>query len=384
MAQEPGSQPTSEPSVPFCFRAQGGPGGWSVVLPLPADKPVDIPALLRDTPQFLNFHLPTAPRVIALAPLRRADNPGPLLCLAVDENGGVLIAGLGRDDSRDAWTELVREVLTLCGRVWRMPMAAFLQPFAEATGRSLAEIAAETLPAPKAGEKFRAGLEASLARGHFPVRLLARAADEECRQSVGFLAGMALDAVGLVPEAYQSGGVEVVVANPVTVHVELRAPAVERPRPPAAPIPQPAAAPAQPKPAASQPGTWQSSRPPTLAAPQHATFGGGSTFGNNEGKTERNWPKLGGLGEPTDKEGKAERNWPKLGGIGSPAAKPAAPASKPEAAPQSAPQSPLSTRAPAPPSPDPAGKGPAPGTLPGAMSNKRPPKSGWGGLGKKR
>lgn len=384
-----GSVAGESPAV-LCFRARGDNAGWRVVLPAAAAAPVDVPALLRDSPQFLNSHNPAAPRVVALAPVRRADGTGPLLCLAVDENGGVIVAGLGRDDSRDAWTELAREVLSLSGRVWRMPLEAFGQPFAEAAGRPLWETAAAALPAPKAGERFRAGVEASLARGHFPVRLLARVADEECRQAVGYFAGMSLDAVGLVPESYECSGVEVVVAQPVLVHVEVNPAHIERPRPAATPIPQPASKPAQPRPAqpAAPAGTFQSSRPPTLStAPRHATFGGGGSGDEtSEGKVERNWPKLGGLGESTDKEGKAERNWPKLGDSGAPEPKPATPERKPAlpSQEQSAPNSPLSTRAPVDAPPAPTGRGPAPGTSPGTMSNKRPPKSGWGGLGKNK
>jgi hypothetical protein len=417
-----GSSSGGLPEV-VCFRVGGSATGWRVVLPVPTSVPIDVAALLRDNPDFLNSHLPGAPRVVALTPVRRTGGPGPLLCLAVDEDGGVLVAGLGRDSSRDAWTELVREVLSLSGRVWRMPLAAFVQPFVEAAGKSLLETAAAVVPPARAGTKFREAVEASLARGRFPVRLLARVEDDECRQAVGYLAAMNLDVVGLVPDAFQCSGVDVVVARPVVARLEPRPAPVERPQPAATPIPQPSPAPAQPRPSHPEPGKWQSNRPPTLSPSRSASVGQPAGTESNEGKTERNWPKLGGLGEPAapaqpkpgqpepgkwqsnrpptlspsrsasfgaspgsdDREGKTERNWPKLGGFDqptAPATQPGRPAQVEESA-QSAPQSSLSTRAPKPPS-DETGKGPAPGTSPGTMSNKRPPKTGWGGLGGKK
>jgi hypothetical protein len=417
-----GSSATGDAPAAFSYRVGGNATGWRVVLPVAIATPIDIAALLRENPDFLNSHRAGSPRVIALAPVRRSGGSGPLLCLAVDEDGGVLVAGLGRDSGRDAWTELVREVLSLSGRVWRMPMAAFVQPFAEATGRSLLETAAAVSPT-NAADKFRAAVEASLARGRFPVRLLARADDDECRQAVGYLAAMNLDVIGLVPEAFHCSGVDVVVARPVVVQAEVGKAPVERPQPAATPIPQPAAAPPQPKPAQPEPGKWQSNRPPTLSPARSASFGASAGTDDKEGKTERNWPKLGGLGGPAapaqpkpaqpepgkwqsnrpptlsparsasfgatpgseDKEGKTERDWPKLGGLDQPSAasnQPGRPAPVEQAA-QSAPQSSLSTRAPKPPSED-TGQGPAPGTSPGIMSNKRPPKTGWGGLGGKK
>ncbi len=353
----------------FVYRAGGEQTGWRVVLPLPAAAPPDITALLLDNPSFLNLHQPNAARIVALAPARSGG--GQVAWFAVDEDGRVIIVALAHDRTRDAWTELVREVLALEGRAWRMAPGEFASLFRAAGGNSLAETAASKLPAAKAGDKFLRSVEANLGRGHFPVRLVGQEDDDECRQAVGYLAAMGLEAVGLVPRAFECSGVEVVVAQAVTVHVEARPVAVERPRPAATPIPQPASAPAQPQPKPAPAGGFQSSRPPTLStAPRHATFGGASSQGDDkEGKTERNWPKLGGFEEATPKPVE-------------PAAKPVTPPTSAEA--QSAIRSPLSTRVPPPPSPEPEGKGPAPGTMPGTMSNKRPPKTGWGGLGKKK
>lgn len=364
MASESDTQSAVSPAEHFSFRVSGGDAGtWNVVLPVPAEGVLDLPALLRDTPQFLNFHLPSGPRIVALAPLSsgRAAQAG--FWTAVDENGNVIIVGIAGDGSRQDWTELVRETMALLGRLWRMSVEEYTKHFASVGGLPLWEIAAAVLPAAKSGDKFRSGLEQSLARGHFAVRLVAADENDECRQAIGHLAMLGLDVVGLVPEHYECCGVEVVVARPVIVQPEPRAVPIERPKPAAKPIPQPTEAGVKPATSGVPAGGWQSQRPPTLATePRQASFGTGSAPGVSddakEGKIERNWPKLGGLDEP-------------------PVTKPAG-----GSGPQSATRSPLSTRPASPPAEQ--GKGPGPGTMPGTMSNKRPPKSGWGGLGSKR
>lgn len=305
----------------YCVRCPTEKRGWHTFIPTPAAVSVDAISLVLEAPEFLSGQgFPdSAVRVaVPLAfPAQRTDR----LLLAVDESGGIMLAGFPDPADRGSATAIAGDLVAVTGRLWRQPTPEFLKMVEEPLGRPLATAIAGRTRHDWSGETLLSGVAASLEAGRFPVVLVAAESNAGAREAVAFLAGMNIPVRLIDVAVFTSDGTE--VAMPKLI-VEANRASAQAPRPAAAPAAQPVVRPTaspdvrRPEAATAQPGTFRPASP--AAQPSVA--------------------------RPTPQQPSRDRG----------SAAPAAPAAEPIR-----------------PAPHPGGAVPGPGSKPGVMAGKRPP-----------
>jgi hypothetical protein len=212
-----------------------------VLLPIPAKAAVDLAALVREVPEFLDMDGGGAPCRAAVLLSEQGDAR---VLAAIDEAGGICLVGYPAQLTREVLTVVARELIVLSGRLWRMPLEEFAAVLDKGLGQSLGEHFAGRATKDWSEAGFRAGLRQSLERGRFPVVLLLAGANKELVEAIVHLKSHNLAVKPLGVELYESWGIEVVVPK-VLVIPELgmhegaeQAKAVPRPAPPPPRTPQ--------------------------------------------------------------------------------------------------------------------------------------------------
>jgi hypothetical protein len=324
----------------FCVRSREERRGWKTFLPSPVQTAVDALTLILEAPEFLTGqgYPDSAVRVAIpiILPGYRTDR----LLLAVDEAGGITLAGCPDAANPVSATMLAGDILALTGRLWRQPLEQFMSMVEEPLGKSLAAAIAERAQREWSDEMLYSGIAQSLGSGRFPVVLVAGEADGGAREAMSYLADMRI-AVRFVDIAvFQSAGIEVaaprLLAEANRERLGPRITRTHKPAPPATVQPRPTVSPGtRPAEAPKQPGTFR----PSAASPQAPVA----------------------KPEPTRKSAGAQP----LSSTDSPmpSSKPSAPEPGTEPRPASTPGS----------RPDPGAGVPGPGPKPGVMAGKRPP-----------
>jgi hypothetical protein len=219
----------------FCFRVKEERQAWNVLLPVPSKYSVDIGKLVASAPEFLGMDAP-GPVVRLCVPVAGGEAAGCQVMVAVDESGGVMVVGSPLKAERPALTSLVREILVLHGRLWRMGFVEFASLIASGTDRPLLEAMAEECGAGLDEAVLRAGLEQTLGKGHFPVVILLNSLDREAEEAVSYLKSLGLNLKAFGVELYESWGVEVALPRLLSVGEPAREAGpgrtVPRPTPP--------------------------------------------------------------------------------------------------------------------------------------------------------
>ncbi len=283
--------------------------GWVSFLPEPSSVMVDALGLVLEAPEFLTGQgHPDAPvrvTVPVIQPGIRTDR----LLVALDEVGGITLVGCPNEKDPSSAVLIAGDVLSLSGRLWRMPVEEFLALIEQSLGKSVAEAIHERAMPDWSDEKLLSGIAASLAAGRFPVVLLAAASDHSAREAFEYLNGFRLSVRLVGVAVYTCSGIEIAV--PVQLGAEVPT------------VPRPAAV--------------ESSRPDVSVKTSTGTF------------------------RPTQAQSGVARPAPAQSG---PAAHPT-PAQPTERQPEPT-EKPTPVR-------EPAGPVPAPGSKPGVMAGKRPP-----------
>lgn len=225
-------------------------------MPVPGTGAVDLFALLKQVPEFIGMAAGQAAGCVSFA-ISDADPNNLRLMLVLDEAGAIALACAPAKQDRVVATALVRDVLALTARLWRMPAPEFLALAERHSGKSVAAMMKEKAGSGWKEDVFRTGVERSLQQGRFPLAVLASVLDPELTDAVTYLRGMNSGVSALGAELYESWGIEVLVPKPheLSDFTGDRSKAVHRPAPPpksvapsvAAPKPTPAStAPAQP------------------------------------------------------------------------------------------------------------------------------------------
>jgi hypothetical protein len=223
------------PGGAFCFRLKQERPGWNVLLPIPAKTIVDLAALVREVPEFLSMDGGGAPCRAAVLLSEQGDAR---VLAGIDEAGGICLVGYPAQVTREVLTVVVRELLVLTGRLWRMPLEEFAAVLEQRLGRSLGEHFVGKAAKDWSEAGFRAGLRQSLEQGRFPVVLLLAGTNKDAIEAMAHLKshGIALKPLGVF--LYESWGIEVVVPKVLAI-AELglhegaeQAKSVPRPAPP--------------------------------------------------------------------------------------------------------------------------------------------------------
>ncbi len=232
----------SKDFAPFCLRLARPVERWQTFAGSNAVRELDAVRLVVEAPEFLGLAAAGEPLPRAAAPAPQAESGHVLI--AVTETGGILIVAC--PDFVMPMNNLVSEVLAANGRLWRQPYEALAGPFESFLGMTLEEwIARRTGPGWSARD-FRAGAEACLGGGRFPVVLLVEKEDPVVKEAAGFLLNMNLEVRLYTWDCYRFDGNELVRPRLLDVRRPGAAPAA--PAAAATQVPQPAARPAEPPP----------------------------------------------------------------------------------------------------------------------------------------
>lgn len=248
----------------FCFRAKQERTGWNVLLPVPGAGAVDLFALLKQAPEFIGMAAGQSAASVSFA-ISDSDPNNLRLMLVLDEAGTVTLACAPAKQDRATATALVRDVLALTARLWRMPVLEFLALAERHSGKSAATVMKEKAGADWKEDVFRTGVERSLQQGRFPLSVLVSALEPELAEAVAYLRGMNCVVSALGAELYESWGVEVLLpkSHQLSDFTGDRSKAVQRPAPP----PKSSAPPVTAQPVTAKPNPSPTAPPPATSKP---------------------------------------------------------------------------------------------------------------------
>uniref|UniRef100_A0A7C4CAR8 Uncharacterized protein n=1 Tax=candidate division WOR-3 bacterium TaxID=2052148 RepID=A0A7C4CAR8_UNCW3 len=192
----------------FCVRVKKPTAGWVRFPEQPAEQKVDRLQLLREAPEFLGMDETNRPppRVAFVLPPSTSNR----VLVAIDEAGGLRLAGVPDHDAAGGLAAMVSELLAGSGRLWHMKLEQAQALFDAALGRSLEATVAARVGSSWSAQKFRRGLSESLEKGKFPVVLVAERHDDATREIVDYLRNMNLPVTLMVCELFQADGIEII------------------------------------------------------------------------------------------------------------------------------------------------------------------------------
>jgi hypothetical protein len=196
----------SQTFTPFCLRTAKPDSRWREFNGSGATRELATVKLVVEAPEFLGLAQPDQPlpRAAVVSPQAASNR----VLLAVTESGGVMVVAC--PDTAMPASGLVGEVLAASGRMWRQPYTTLAEPFESFLGMSLTDwIGRRTGPGWSA-ESFRAGAEACLRGGRFPVLLLVEKDDPGVQEAAAFLVNMNLEVRLLSWDCFRFEGVELV------------------------------------------------------------------------------------------------------------------------------------------------------------------------------
>ena len=225
----------SESFAPFFARFRRFGDRWFACTAKASGEQTDTVQLVTEAPEFVGTVFPERPlpRAAMVAPGTESNR----VLLLVDEAGGVVITAC---PDAEGMAPLVSEILAASAKLWHQKSDGIAKPFQEFLGMSLADWIGVRVGASWSQVKFRTGLDESLARGKFPVAIVARAGDPGLDDALGYLSNMNLDVRVLNYEYLVCGRDEVVRPLPLTVEPPKPQPEVE----PAQAAPPPESGPA--------------------------------------------------------------------------------------------------------------------------------------------
>jgi len=248
----------------FCIRSREERRGWKTFLPSPVQTAVDALTLILEAPEFLTGQGYPDSAVRVAIPIILPGYRTNRLLLAVDEAGGITLAGCPDAANPVSATMLAGDILALTGRLWRQPVEQFMSMVEEPLGKPLAAAIAERAQRGWSDEMLFSGIAQSLANGLFPVVLVAGEAAGGAREAMSYLADMRI-VVRLVDIAvYQSAGIEVaaprLLAEANRERLGSQTTRAQEPAPSPTVQPKPTASPGtRPGEAPKQPGTFRPS-----------------------------------------------------------------------------------------------------------------------------
>ena len=253
-----------------------------MLVPNPVAATPDIFALVKQAPEFLGMD-GAGPAVRVAVHLAGSEAAGAVALVAIDDAGGLSLVGCPLRNEGEAYTVVVRELLGLHGRLWRMGYDAFRSMVDKALGRPLVKLMAEKAGAGFAEPAFQAGVVRALEQGGFTVIILLNDVGSESTEAVSYLKSMGVNVKLFGVELLESWGVEIALprllsAGEPVPDAGLQARTVARPTPPSRPTQRtgglapasvanfggtPAAKPAE----ESKSTVWPQGEPPRRAQP---------------------------------------------------------------------------------------------------------------------
>ncbi|MEO0085809.1 MAG: hypothetical protein ABIK37_04180 [candidate division WOR-3 bacterium] len=223
---------------PFCVRVRKPTRDWVRFPDKPGGQKVDRLELLRQAPEFLGMDTTgrPAPRIAFVLP----PSPSNRVLVAIDEAGGVRLAGVPDHDAAGGLATMVSELLAGGGRLWHMKLEQAEKLFDAALGSGLEATIAARVGSAWSEQKFRRGLTDSLEKGRFPIILVAERHDDATSEVVNYLRNMNLPVGLMVCELFEADGIEIVRPR-VLVALEPSAAPESQPETSAAPAPSGAA-----------------------------------------------------------------------------------------------------------------------------------------------
>lgn len=220
--------------MPFCVRVKKPTAGWVKFPGKPSAQKVDRLQLLREAPEFLGMDSTgrPAPRVAFVLPPSATNR----VLVAIDEAGGLRLAGVPDHDAAGGLAAMVSELLAGGGRLWHMKLEQAGKLFDAALGRGVEAAIAARAGSAWSAPKFRQGLAASLEQGRFPIVLVAERHDDATKEMVDYLKNMNLPVTLMVCELLEVDGVEIIRPN---VLVATESPAAAQNQPESAPAAAP-------------------------------------------------------------------------------------------------------------------------------------------------
>ncbi len=208
----------------FYVRAVAEQPVWQIFPPgkRPAEKSgVDVALLVHRCPDFLNlFEKGLAPFRVVVPIAEYFGLSSPVL-IAVQESGEIRIIGCPEQESVDAYTTLVADILALSAKVWRMGYEQFSNMIAELAGSALEELMLERSSASWDYEVFQPAITTFLQRGRFPVLIVTDTPQGDIQEVINYLNGMNISTGVVTYSLWQSGGI--LVIEPVSsVLTEVR------------------------------------------------------------------------------------------------------------------------------------------------------------------